>query len=106
MEQKRLQKRAQRLCEIAEISTILALTAQMRIPNRVSVMKTTRRDPSRHVEANPSSHTRAVDDALLERTVRLFEARSSRSLSKEDARQIVENVSGFFRILAEWRKFD
>ena len=49
---------------------------------------------------------RAVDDALLERTVQLFEARSGRSLSKEDARQIVENVSGFFGILAEWRKVD
>lgn len=69
-------------------------------------MRTTRRDAGRQADANLSSRTRAVDDALLERTVRLFEARTGRSLSKEDARQIVENVSGFFRILAEWQKMD
>ncbi|TPK35984.1 hypothetical protein FJ492_25645 [Mesorhizobium sp. B2-5-4] len=79
---------------------------QIRVPNRASVMKTTRRDAGRQVEANPSSKARAVDDALLERTVQLFEARSGRSLSKEDRHQIVENVSGFFRILPEWRTFD
>lgn len=67
----------------------------MRVPNRASVMKTARRDTGRQVEANPSSRTRAVNNALLERTVQLFEARSGQSLSKEDARQIVENVSGF-----------
>lgn len=69
-------------------------------------MKATRRDAGRQIETGPSSRARAVDDALLERTVRLFEARTGRSLSKEEARQIVENVSGFFRILAEWHKMD
>ncbi|KUM25903.1 hypothetical protein AU467_23925 [Mesorhizobium loti] len=69
-------------------------------------MKKTRRDAGRQVEANQFGRTRAVDNALLDRTVQLFEARTGRSLSKEDARQIVENVSGFFRILAEWQKMD
>ncbi|ESW69222.1 hypothetical protein NKK52_31885 [Mesorhizobium sp. C277A] len=69
-------------------------------------MKATRRDASRQVEGVPYSRRRAVDDALLERTVQLFEARTGRLLSKEEARQIVENVSGFFRILAEWHKMD
>ncbi|ESX17944.1 MULTISPECIES: hypothetical protein [unclassified Mesorhizobium] len=69
-------------------------------------MKATHRDAGRQIEPGPSSRTRAVDDAFLERTVQLFEARTGRSLSKEDARQIVENVSGFFRILAEWHKMD
>ncbi|MFD2058073.1 hypothetical protein ACFSQT_34840 [Mesorhizobium calcicola] len=69
-------------------------------------MKVTRRDASRQIETGPSSRARAVDNAFLERTVQLFEARTGRSLSKEEARQIVENVSGFFRILAEWHKMD
>ncbi|MER9619387.1 hypothetical protein [Mesorhizobium sp. M0207] len=69
-------------------------------------MKATRRDASRQIEAVPYSRPRAVDDALLERTVQLFEARTGRLLSKEEARQIVENVSGFFRVLAEWHKMD
>ncbi|MGX5804297.1 hypothetical protein ACWGS9_24050 [Bradyrhizobium sp. Arg314] len=67
-------------------------------------MTTKRRD--QQAETNLFSRSRAVDDALLERTVRLFEARTGRCLSKEDARQIVENVTGFFRILAEWHKMD
>ncbi|BCM19206.1 hypothetical protein MJ8_29780 [Mesorhizobium sp. J8] len=29
-----------------------------------------------------------------------------RSLSTEDARQIVDNIGGFFRILAEWERID
>ncbi|RRI05402.1 hypothetical protein EH240_05790 [Mesorhizobium tamadayense] len=69
-------------------------------------MKATRRDAGRQVETDLFSRTGAVDDALLERTVQLVEARTGRSLSKEDARQIVENVSGFFRILAEWQRID
>ncbi|RWH75387.1 hypothetical protein [Mesorhizobium sp.] len=69
-------------------------------------MKKTRRDAGRQVEASPFGRTRAVDNALLERTVQLFEARTGRLLSNEDARQMVENVSGFFRILAEWKKMD
>ncbi|MER9291299.1 hypothetical protein NKI71_13720 [Mesorhizobium sp. M0510] len=69
-------------------------------------MKATRRDTGRQIDTAPFSRARAVDDALLERTVQLFEARTGRSLSKEDARQIMENVSGFFRILAEWNKME
>ncbi|MFD9994691.1 hypothetical protein ACFWXH_07280 [Mesorhizobium sp. NPDC059054] len=49
-----------------------------------------------------SSCKRKVNDAVLEQTIRLFESRTGRSMSKEDARQIVENVSGFFRILSDW----
>lgn len=43
-----------------------------------------------------------TNDKLIEQTIRLWEPRLQRELSREDARQMVENVSGFFRILAEW----
>ena len=49
---------------------------------------------------------RAVDEAFLERTARLFEARMGRPLSAESAREIVDNLGEFFRVLAEWERID
>ena len=34
--------------------------------------------------------------------LRLWQPRVSRPLSEEDAREIAENLLGFFRVLAEW----
>jgi hypothetical protein len=39
---------------------------------------------------------------FLDQTVTFWQPRTSRKLTREDARQIVENVNGFFRILLEW----
>jgi hypothetical protein len=61
---------------------------------------------AQNAEPDMFSRRRAIDEAFLERTARLFEARIGRSLSTEDARQIVDNVGGFFRILAEWERID
>ncbi|TGQ08698.1 MULTISPECIES: hypothetical protein [unclassified Mesorhizobium] len=73
-------------------------------------MKTARRNAKRCVghdaESDLYSRRRIVDEAFLERTARLFGARTGRSLSTEDARQIVDNLGGFFRILAEWERID
>ncbi len=44
----------------------------------------------------------AANDNLIDRTIETWQPRLDRSLSREDARQIVENVTGFFSILAEW----
>jgi hypothetical protein len=38
----------------------------------------------------------------LEETVRFWQPRYSRRLTPEDARQIVENVTGFFSVLQRW----
>jgi hypothetical protein len=38
----------------------------------------------------------------LETTRQFWEARSGSQLTIEDARQIAENVKGFFRLLAQW----
>ena len=35
-------------------------------------------------------------------TVRTWQSRSPRPLTSEDAREIISNVTGFFRVLAEW----
>jgi hypothetical protein len=47
---------------------------------------------------------KASNDNLIDQTVALWERRLRRNLSREDARQIVENITGFFNILAEWSR--
>jgi hypothetical protein len=44
------------------------------------------------------------NDELIDRTIALWKPRLRRDLSREDARQIAENVTGFFAILAEWSR--
>ena len=39
---------------------------------------------------------------LIEQTISVFESRTGRVISDEDARQALENISGFFRVLQEW----
>lgn len=54
------------------------------------------------VSVSPSR--RAVDEAFLDRTIELFQARTDQSLTREDAREMIESVTGFFRILGEWNR--
>ena len=44
----------------------------------------------------------AVSNNLIEQTHKVWQPRLQRNLTDEDARQIAENVTGFFAILAEW----
>lgn len=39
---------------------------------------------------------------LLEKTIQFWQPRTSRTLTHEDARQMVENVTGFFTTLQGW----
>ncbi len=43
-----------------------------------------------------------ANDNLIDRTRKVWQPRIGRNLTDEDARQISENVTGFFAILAEW----
>jgi hypothetical protein len=43
-----------------------------------------------------------ANDNPIEQTRRLWRSRLGRDVSCEDARQIAENVTGFFIVLAEW----
>lgn len=49
----------------------------------------------------PSS---AANDDLIDRTIEFWQPRLRHELTREDARQIAENCTGFFCILAEWSK--
>ncbi len=46
----------------------------------------------------------AENDNLIDHTIETWQWRIDRDLSCEDARQIVENVTGFFSVLAEWAR--
>ena len=46
----------------------------------------------------------AANDNLIDRTRQVWQPRFGRDLSREDARQIAANVTGFFAILAEWSR--
>ena len=46
----------------------------------------------------------AANDNLIDRTRKVWQPRTGRGLTNEDARQIAENVTGFFSILAEWSR--
>ena len=49
----------------------------------------------------PSS---AVNDHLVDQTIALWQPRIGRELTQEDARQIIENVTGFFSLLRKWSR--
>ncbi len=45
---------------------------------------------------------REPDPDLIDHTLRVFQQRTSRTLTREDGREIVHNLTGFFRVLMEW----
>ena len=45
-----------------------------------------------------------ANDNLIDQTIKLWQPRLGRKLSREDARQIAENVTGFFAVLAKWSR--
>lgn len=43
-----------------------------------------------------------IDPEFLDKTIAFWQPRTTRTLTREDARQMIENATGFFRVLAEW----
>jgi hypothetical protein len=52
---------------------------------------------------NPSH---PANDNLINRTREVWSLRVGRDLTGEDARQIVENIVGFFATLSEWSRVE
>jgi hypothetical protein len=48
----------------------------------------------------------AIKHKVTDQTLAFWQLRSARTLCAEDARQMVENVSGFFSLLTEWVLID
>ncbi len=70
-----------------------------------------------HSHSEPPSHTKSPTSTgrvqrsypsaeLIQYTIRVWEPRLGRKLTEEDARQILENVVGFFRVLLDWDRKD
>lgn len=57
-------------------------------------------DRRRH---EPRFPARATPEAV-ERAIALWEPRAGRKLRGEDAREIIENLTGFFQVLQEWER--
>lgn len=56
-------------------------------------------------KSQSASQQRPPED-FLEETIRVWQPYSSERLSREDAREILANVSGFFRVLRAWSEED
>lgn len=48
----------------------------------------------------------AANETLIDRTIKTWQERVDRDFNREEARQIVENATGFFSILDEWAQVD
>jgi hypothetical protein len=59
------------------------------------------RRPRKRVDSDEQGAS-GRDADQVRTALRLWQPRASRPLSEEDAREIAENLLGFFRVLAEW----
>jgi hypothetical protein len=55
------------------------------------------------VKSSHAGNANSKDD-LIRHTRQVWQRRLGRDLSREDARQIATNVTGFFSVLAEWSR--
>ena len=44
----------------------------------------------------------AISDEFLDKTIKMFQPHYKEQLTREDAREIIENMVGFFEVLLEW----
>jgi hypothetical protein len=52
--------------------------------------------------AHAKTHADPRQAEFLDETIAIWQPRTTRQLNREDAREIVENITGFFSILHEW----
>jgi hypothetical protein len=52
----------------------------------------------------PAAAPTAANDNFVDRTIALWRHRLGREVSREEARQITENVTGFFSVLNAWSR--
>ena len=58
--------------------------------------------PVTHARLKAGSTSLPLD--FLDETITFWQPRAQRTLTHEDAREIVENLTGFFAILREWQE--
>jgi len=55
-----------------------------------------------HRKTDPATSSQCGRDFLIERTLEVWQPRADRRLDAEDAREIAENICGFFNVLVTW----
>jgi hypothetical protein len=45
---------------------------------------------------------KSTDPDLVEQTIHLWRHRTGEAISREDAKEMMNNIAGFFRVLLEW----
>jgi hypothetical protein len=95
--------------DAATIAAIPAMgTPEMQITSRSSVIGGIPKPEARGTEWRKPTVRSSVKpshaDNLIRRTRQVWQPRLGRDLSREDARQITENLTGFFALLAEWSR--
>jgi hypothetical protein len=50
-----------------------------------------------------SAGSSSVPESFLDATIEFWQPSAGRNLTHEDAREIVENMTGFFTVLRQWR---
>ena len=53
-------------------------------------------------ESAPSPEPQRQRDALIDEAIALFGPRYGRAIGREEARQMIERLTAFFELLAEW----
>lgn len=61
-----------------------------------------RSTPAQATDGEASAAERRA--ALIRRTLELWQPRTSRQLTEEDAQQMIDNAVGVFRLLLQWRR--
>jgi hypothetical protein len=56
----------------------------------------------RRITSVPARKPKGVTSEFLDETIAFWQPRAKRTLTREDAREIIENLTGFFRVLDEW----
>jgi hypothetical protein len=62
------------------------------------------RDRSRNSMRAVSTSVERGD--FIDQTIAIWQPRTKQQLTREDGREIIENMTGFFRILQEWDRVD
>jgi hypothetical protein len=58
------------------------------------------------IQSTAGVGSRAEQNDLIEETRVFWQSRTDRVLTREDGREIIENLTGFFRVLSEWDRVE
>jgi hypothetical protein len=62
--------------------------------------------PQRESSRNNAPAASVECGDFIDQTIAIWQPRTKRQLTREDGREIIENMTGFFRILQEWDRVD